>query len=58
MAVGRWPLAVVVVVVVTVVVVIISAVVVAVFADKSLGSLDVEAFCATSTLSAEPRAPL
>ena len=49
---------VVVVVVVTVVVVIISAVVVAVFADKSLGSLDVEAFCATSTLSAEPRAPL
>ena len=49
---------VVVVVVVIVVVVIISAVVVAAFSDKSLGSLDMEAFCATSALSAEPRAPL
>ena len=44
--------------VVIVVVVVISAVVVIAFADKSLGSLDVEAFCATSALSAEPRAPL
>ena len=49
---------VVVVVVVIVVVVVFSAVVVVAFADKSLGSLDVEAFFATSALSAEPRAPL